>query len=94
MNVLGQSQTLYHGLFELVFGDRALSVVNAVHPQQAACFVFAAMGKAGTTACDTHDVFHNGNDALFRWLLNNISLQEALSGVAGVRSFCVRQIHM
>ena len=45
------------------------------------------MGKAGTTACDTRDVFHNGNDALFRWFLNNMSLQEArlaLRGVAGV----------
>ena len=59
--------------------------------------MFAAMGKAGTTACDTSDVFHNGNGALFRWLLNNASLQEArfaLCGVASVRSFCVRQIHM
>ena len=59
--------------------------------------MFAAMGKAGTTACDTRDVFHNCNDALFRWLLNNASLQEArlaLCGVAGVRSVCVRQIHM
>ena len=37
MNVMGPSHTLYHGLSELVFGDRTLSVVNAVHPQQAAC---------------------------------------------------------
>ena len=94
MNVLGQSHTLYHGLFELVFGDRTLSVVNVVHPQQAACLCLRQWEKQERTACDTRDVFHNGNDALFRWLLNNISLQEALCGVAGVRSFCVRQIHM
>ena len=86
MNVLGQSHNYATDCLSLSLAtERFRWSLLSIRSRLRVCV--CGSGKAGTTACDTGDVFHNGNDALFRWLLNNISLQEArlaLCGVAGV----------